>query len=134
MADGLIVEVRGLAELKAKLRRLGDVALIHEALLRVGRWAEATLKGRPYPSERTGQKYQRTGRLNRAWLSRMKGKQISVINPANFRGQYYAIWVVGDTQAWPHEGRWWTAREVIEGVMPKALEETGQWAESIWNG
>ena len=132
------IEVKGLAELKRKMTTLftgNSRHIISYLLLRVGRYAQGALQGRPYPSERPGQTYRRTGQLNRAWYARItKNDTISIINPAKGKSGYYASYVVGDQQAWMHAGRWWQARNVVEESLPQAIEETSEYTEAVWNG
>lgn len=140
----LIVEARGLTELRQKMRTLfeGDSRQIITFLnQRLGRYIVGALKGKPYPPELSGQKYERTGRLNRAWTADVRGKYdtIHIINAANDRGRYYAGYVVGNAissvgnaQADIHRGRWWIATDVISDTIPQALDETAAYVESLW--
>jgi len=77
------------------------------------------LKGTPYPSKRPGQNYVRTGQLANRWrVSRQKSASYNILNDARGRrGRLYAGYVVGSggDQAWMHTGRWWIARDVING-------------------
>lgn len=138
------VEARGLLELRRKMKAIfeGDSRQIITYLnQRLGRYIVGALKGKPYPPELSGQKYKRTGRLNRAWAAGVKGKYdtIHVTNNASFKGRYYAGYVVGNpissignAQADIHRGRWWIATDVIEETIPQALEETNTYIEALW--
>lgn len=138
------VEARGLTELRRRMRTLFDGDSRHIITYlnqRLGRYIVGALKGKPYPPELSGQKYERTGRLNRAWAANVQGRwdTIHITNNANFKGRYYAGYVVGNpissignAQASIHRGRWWVATDVISDTIPQALEETGQYIESVW--
>lgn len=139
----LTVEARGLTELRRKMRTLfeGDSRHIITYLnQRLGRYLVGALQGKPYPPERSGQKYRRTGRLNRAWQAVTTGawNTIHIQNKASDKGRAYAAWVVGNpiatgpAQSWIHQGRWWIATDVISDTIPQALEETGQYINSVW--
>lgn len=132
------IETRGLIELRSKIKTLfggNSNHLISFLMLRVGRYAQGALQGKPYPPERSGQKYRRTGELNRSWLAQIIGRDtISIINPASDKSGFYATYPVGDEQAWMHKDRWWQARPVVEETVPQAIEETEAYIGSVWNG
>lgn len=140
-----VVEARGLTELRRKIKTIfeGDNRHIITYLnQRLGRYIVGALKGKPYPPELPGQKYKRTGRLNRAWAASIRGEYdtIHITNDARGKSGFYAGYVVGNpissignAQASIHRGRWWVATDVIEETIPRALEETSQYVESIWN-
>ena len=92
---------------------------IQEAAFRWAQGTRAALKSTPYPAKRPGQRYVRTGRLASSWAAERRGGGDAVIR--NSAG--YAGYVVGNSQgegqAWMHRGRWWTARDVIQGERPK---------------
>ena len=77
----------------------------------VGPWARRTravLKSTPYPNERPGQVYIRTGQLANRWKTVQVGGQWHIVNEATDpRGRIYPVYVVGDEegedQAWMHE-------------------------------
>lgn len=131
------IEVRGLRELQAKIKKMfadnGQVITYLNA--RLGSLVSKALEDKPYPPERPGQTYRRTGNFGRSWLPRIKGRNtISIINPVKARGRFYANYVAGDKQAWMHVGRWWTARKVAEDNIEQALTDTEKEAETLWNG
>jgi hypothetical protein len=79
---------------------------------------------RPYPAERPGQTYRRTGRLRRGWkIVRLGNTGYKIENRARFKGQSYLRWVVGDAygnrQAWMHVGRWKVFRDVVDDEFEK---------------
>ena len=85
-------------------------------------WAELHvmryLSVRPYPPERPGQRYKRTGRLGRSWKVSTRGQSVVIENTAPYSG-----YVVGDgagqRQAWTHRGRWWLGRTVLMESAPE---------------
>ena len=97
------------------------------------RWAQmvrAKLKGTKYPPRRPGQRYKRTGRLANSWKVVAAGKNAWGIenNATGPRGRVpYPSFVVGNAQgkgqAWMHKGRWWKAREIVEGEIPSLRED-----------
>ena len=91
-------------------------------------WARETrrvLKGTPYPPRLPFQRYVRTGRLANSWRVVGSGKNGASIqnNATGPAGQVYPVYVIGDaqgkSQAGIHKNRWWIARNVIEGQVPK---------------
>ncbi len=115
------IKITGVNRIENKLRYMissmpdivdGDVADWSRDMARL-------LKGTPYPSKRPGQNYVRTGQLaNRRRVSRQKSASYNILNDARGRrGRLYAGYVVGSggDQAWMHAGRWWIARDVING-------------------
>lgn len=115
------IKITGVNRIENKLRGLisnmpdivdGDVADWSRDMARL-------LKGTPYPSKRPGQNYVRTGQLANRWrVSRQKSASYNILNDARGRrGRLYAGYVVGSggDQAWMHAGRWWIARDVING-------------------
>ena len=116
---------QGLENLSAEMPAIGRRRM-RTILERVKRIMEA------YPSERSGQKYVRSGRMFRSWRIKKLGnnKGYSLGNVAKFKGNAYPQFVVGDaygtSQAWMHKGRWPLFREVTEKeleALPKALEQ-----------
>jgi hypothetical protein len=94
----------------------------------VGSWARKTakrLKGTPYPPKPAGSTYRRTGRLANKWRAeKQKDGVWDIINDAKSpRGVFYADYVVGEEQAWMHEGRWWQAHTEIRKYLPELREE-----------
>jgi hypothetical protein len=85
-------------------------------------WAELHvmryLSVRPYPPERPGQRYKRTGRLGRSWKVSTRGQSVIIENTAPYSG-----YVVGDgagqRQAWFHRGRWWLMRDMVDEKRPE---------------
>jgi hypothetical protein len=78
----------------------------------------AILSVRPYPPERPGQRYKRTGRLGRSWKVSTRGQSVIIENTAPYSG-----YVVGDgagqRQAWMHRGRWWLMRDMVDEKRPE---------------
>ena len=76
------------------------------------------LSVRPYPPERPGQRYKRTGRLGRSWKVSTRGQLVVIENTAPYSG-----YVVGDgagqRQAWMHRGRWWLMRDMVDEKRPE---------------
>lgn len=97
-----------------------------------------TLKGKPYPAKRQGQRYIRTGRLANSWRTQhVKSGVWGIINQATGNhGQKYAFRVVGDNkgdnQAWMHKGRWWLAYDAISGYIPDLRRRLTKALESYW--
>jgi hypothetical protein len=85
------------------------------------RWAQETrgaLKSTPYPAKRP-QRYVRTGRLASSWAVDRRGRGDVVISNSRDYARYVVGDHKGDSQAWMHRGRWWTARSVIDAERPK---------------
>jgi hypothetical protein len=124
------IEVKGLNRVRNNLRRL--IALNREIVepeMRI--WAQAVrklLKGKPYPSKRSGQTYVRTGELANGWAAEPHGLGVwSIVNRKEYAG-----WVVGMRQAWMHVQRWWQARPTIEGEVPKLTKALTSKIEGVW--
>lgn len=88
-------------------------------------WTKRTARklGRErYPPPRPGQRYQRTRKLARGWRARQEqGVRWRIVNVARHRGVSYPRFVVGDRQAWMHQGRWWKFRDVVEAEVPDLI-------------
>lgn len=64
-----------------------------------------------YPPPRGN--YQRTGRLGSSWKATpLSPGQYEFSNPTEYAG-----YVVGDDQAWMHQGRWWKVSERIDETI-----------------
>lgn len=136
------VELKGINRVRNQLR---TVAKFHpEATNPIMReWTQevaAHLRAKPYPPERAGQKYRRTGRLGRRWRAMNPRPGITqIINKARAPGgSEYASFVVGDhrgdNQAWMHVGRWWKARTEVDQYTPKLTEVLSKKLEQLLNG
>ena len=108
--------------------REAAAVLPRQVVLTTYDWAELHvmryLSVRPYPPERPGQRYKRTGRLGRSWKVSTRGQSVIIENTAPYSG-----YVVGDGkgqgQAWMHKDRWYRARAVVDEeakVLPAALK------------
>lgn len=95
-------------------------------------WAEATLHNnlwgmKNYAAPRPGSSYERTGDLGMSWdVWPMGESQVLFEN-----WHQAAELVVGENQAWMHEGRWWRAYDRIEEQGEKAVsmlvEQLNRW-------
>lgn len=123
MAEELKIDFRNFDRVRNALRYLAAYAPeLTDPVMRNWTTAQASaLQSRPYAPKLPNQKYKRTGELGRRWeASQVKSGTWAIINRAKQpRGKPYARYVVGDTkgqrQARIHRGRWWVAREVLEG-------------------
>ncbi len=121
----ITVTVGGIKEVITVLDRYSDLPKFLEPPFR--KWVDDTHKGRlygrdKYPPERPGQRYVRTGRLG-------AGFRYEQVAPSHYRfinDTPYTRFVVGDSdgggQAWMHQGRWWTAKERVEGEQPGLIQ------------
>lgn len=105
-----------------------DRLAIQPALAEFGDEQVAEFRNLPYPPERAGQTYIRTFDLRGSWSGQASTRTRYVINnDANARGNYYAVYVVGDGdgegQAWMHKRRWWKARDIIDQRMPRFTDK-----------
>lgn len=128
-------EVKGINRLSNALRKLAG---LNREILEpeTKKWADQTaktLRQTPYPARRPGQTYTRKGKLTGSWRHEQRGAGVwSIVNRASNNGQPYAQWVVGDNQSWMHRGRWWKARDIIEGRMPKLIEALKRKIEQVF--
>jgi len=95
------------------------------------------LAGRAEPPERPGQTYIRTGILRSSWSDLKRGdSEYSIINDASQRGRMYPTYVLGNGggggQAGVHRGRWWVAREVVEGELSTLITALSTGISSEW--
>ena len=134
------MEIRGYNRVENHLRRLAS-DMEKELDPAMYAWAQDTrarLKSTPYPPKRQNQRYIRTGRFASSW--RVDKTQDSRYQINNFargpRGGFYAGYVAGDgqgqNQAWMHQGRWWIARDVIEGRMDNLRTRMIQRLVQVW--
>lgn len=122
-SKGLNIEFRNYDRVRNALRYLAaHIPELTDPIMR--QWSQEqanALQARAYPPKLPNQKYKRTGLLGRRWEAKRQKPGIwSVINRAKQpKGKPYARYVVGDErgqhQAHIHQGRWWIAREVLEG-------------------
>lgn len=114
--SNISMEVRGTNRVRNKLRTAA-AKLPDRTEKVVGAWARQTrafLKSTPYPAKRPGQSYVRTGTLANSWRARrVKDGVWNIENSAEYSG-----FVVGENQAWMHEGRWWKARDKMQERIP----------------
>jgi hypothetical protein len=83
----------------------------------------------PYPPERPGQTYVRTGTLGREINTAVRDFGSEVYGVIGTPTEY-APWVISDTkvpdgrgpQAWMHQGRWWTLQEVVRGCRDAIVQ------------
>lgn len=123
-------EIRGSNRVANNLRTLA--ALNKNVIDPVGRkWAKGVrgkLKSKPYPSQRAGQTYVRTGELANRWaVDTTRMGMWSITNTREGAG-----FVVGDEQASVHLGRWWQARPTIEEEIPQLTKDLSDEIERIW--
>lgn len=91
----------------------------------IQKWAQsirAKLKSTPYPAKRLNQRYVRTGNLANRWaVEKVKKAAYNIVNRVAYSG-----YVVGEEQAWMHEGRWWKAKEEMERYTPDLRDDLRQ--------
>lgn len=107
----LRVELRGNKRIANKLMR--STALINKRFDKVTAREVATLSqessNEPEPPPKPT--YQRTGFMMNSWDTKQYGLGVhAVINNAPYSG--FVVGVTG-TQAWMHDGYWWTVDEII---------------------
>lgn len=123
-------EVRGINRVRNALRRLAalDRTILQPGLKEWSQLVRKQLKAKPYPSQRPGQTYVRTGNLANRWAAEPIGTSaVTITNTADHAG-----FVVGDNQAGVHAGRWWQASPVIEEQMPSLTKKLSQEIERVW--
>ncbi len=138
MADN-VIETRGLTELigklkmfPTKLRQLSELGM-QASLLTL--WENVP----SYPPEPDNSSYDRTGTLGRTLGSSESGGkngkpdiyEVKKVGSGLVEGRFgtrldYAEYVIGENQAWMHEGRWWKLTDII----PLAKDKI----QRIWNG
>lgn len=121
-------EIRGLAELQAKITRLARD--FPGEILRGMNRAVLYVHGEipPYPAPPDGSDYRRTGTLGRSITTEVRSVGNEVVGLIG-TSVVYAPYVISDEpsadgrgpQAWMHAGRWWAlqgvVREHIDGVI-----------------
>lgn len=124
------IDIRGINRISNNLRTL---AALDKTVLdpEMQAWAQSVrglLKSKPYPPAPATSKYRRTGRLANSWLAAKHGTGVGGIkNSAPYSG-----FVVGNNQAFMHQGRWWQARPTIEGETPKLTKALAAKVEKVW--
>jgi hypothetical protein len=86
----------------------------------IKRWAEQEVSN--YPPERPGQTYERTGTLRENWdvhvSTQGEALAVEISNDATGPdGRAYAVYVIGERQAWFHVGRWTDGDEAINDYL-----------------
>ncbi len=117
---GFDIKISGADQVTAAMRRTAAQGQKRVAAATY-HWAVNALprmRAMPYPPERPGQKYKRTGLLRRSWHAdpTPDGARIYNDRPG-------VVFVIGDWmgggQAWMHIGRWWTAEGVLRNERQK---------------
>jgi hypothetical protein len=102
---GLEDVVNGLSKLDGRMRRT-------MGLIAKGVGFEIKNELQVYPPPPPNSSYRRTGTLGRTWHVKRQGSNAVVGNPTP-----YAPYVQSESQqAWMHEGRWQTDKDVIQDV------------------
>jgi len=106
------VEIEGLDEAMARLRRMDSVAWMTRPMEQSLRLLQAKLAD--YPSERAGQTYVRTGRLGKSWTVETLEQTPKRVRLRLGTNVVYAPWVQSKNfQARIHRGRWMTEADAI---------------------
>lgn len=89
-----------------------------------------------YPSERPGQKYERTGNYGRSWdIEKLADGYRLLGHAVDPKGHDYTKYVAGNAygygQAWMHEGRWVMLRDAVEQSMQRLPEEVLEDAQMV---
>lgn len=117
--DGKLVR-QGLEDLGAEIPQIGR-RRIRTFIDRVYRRVS------PYPPERPGQRYRRTGNLFSHWQIVALPDGYQIANTAMRKGKAYPQYVIGDarggSQAWMHKGRWEVLRDVVEDEAQSLPDE-----------
>ena len=133
------LDLTGLQKHTADFRRQA-LDVIERALMDEHRRDEAMFRGTPYPPERPGQRYVRTGTLGRSWKHRVIKKtrsrvEVGVENTASQKGRNYASYPLGDDegrQAWMHRGRWWVALQKYEATVDRKAQRIRHDLAKLW--
>jgi len=114
------IEISSLDDVAAALAQLEDLpAYLNTPFVE---WGEATLMNnlwgmKNYAPPPPNSTYQRTGQLGTDWdVHGIADSQVLFVN-----WHEAAELVVGENQAWMHEGRWWKAIDRIEEQAEKAI-------------
>jgi len=129
----------GYQRVENKLRMLASEhpEIYEESLTRWAGTMRGKLKSRPYPAQRPGQKYIRTGQLANRWRVERDGPgKVSITNAAQSKGRYYGPYVVGDgagkEQAWMHKDRWWLAADVVKEDTAALTQQMARELTNYW--
>lgn len=129
----MAITIKGSNRVRNNLRRtISDVPEIaDDVLAEHTNYLRRELKGTKYPPKRPGQTYTRTGTLANSWArKRIKAGVWAVVNNTT-----YAIHVVNaGTQAWMHEGRWWTMQEIERDNRPRLTKNLTNAIENLIDG
>lgn len=128
-------EIRGYNRVRNALRKLAsqNPSLVQQVGEERIKAIRTLLRRQKYPAQRPNQKYRRSGELSRRWaVQNQQAGRWAITNLASRKGRLYADYVVGPGQAWMHRGRWWLARDVIEGQMKEFVRALSKEIEKIW--
>lgn len=118
--------------MRNSLRRLA-VEAVPIADKEVRTWAQDTrkaLKATPYPPQRPGQTYKRTGRLANSFAVKKQGPAVyTLVNSAE-----YASFVIGENQAWMHKGRWYQFLEEVNKRTPALVKNLTKALLGVFRG
>ena len=122
-----MVEVRGDKEAMAAVGAMSKAGWKDKEL---GGWADDErnmLEKTPYPPERSGQRYIRTGRLGRSYRVQKPRRMVRVITnrASTARSGFYGGYVISQQQARVHRGRWYIMADLIEADLPKLYKKIG---------
>ena len=120
------VVVRGVDEAVAAVGALSKKSWKDKEL---GRWADderKILAKMPYPPTRPNQRYVRTYKLKHGYRVQKPRKMVRVItNVASSSRGEYGGYVVGQQQAYMHQGRWYIAFDIVEADLPALADKLG---------
>lgn len=117
---GFDLTVRGQEQVTAAMRRTAEQGQKRVAAVTY-HWAVNALprlRGTPYPPERPGQTYKRTGLLRRSWHADPTPDGARIYNDRPGVTFVIGDWM-GGGQAWFHVNRWWTGEGLLRNERQK---------------
>lgn len=131
MASTVTVEIRGLAELQAKLNRAPAVVdkMIYAEL---GRSAKGIHKRlftytQSHPEKPYGSRYERTFKLMHSGQYRAYKREARIWSPLDYAGAVLGY----NTQIDIHAGRWWTNKTVVDEMADWIKQNFAQGMERL---
>lgn len=120
------VEVRGDKEAIKATEALSKEDWKDKALGEFADDRRDALEKEPYPPPVPNQRYIRTYRLKYGYYVQKPRKMVRVIsNRAASQGGLYGGYVVGQQQAYMHQGRWYQALDIVEQGLPDLADKVG---------
>lgn len=124
------VELKGLDDV---IKRLDSKAIMDAAEAGMARgvlYVHSTVP--PYPPPPPNSTYRRTGTLGREITTKTERSAGNIMGFIASATQYAPFVISEDTQAWMHQGRWWTLHDVLRKAADRVSDFIREEVQKVW--